>query len=287
MAEPLPYRFSLTPLGPARLAYATPTASQPSEYLESLANLRCFFVFRGQPSNVKCAEHPEGVSFSLAHGTEGSIVGRMKHNQLFRLATITVLFTAARLAAAEVEPGFISLCDGKSFDGWKPAEVNKETWKIEDGAFVTRGKTCHLFYVGSEAPFKNFDLKVDVMTDHGANGGIYFHTKYQEKGFPKAGFECQVDNTHSDWKKTGSLYDVVNIAKSPAQDDKWWTQEVIVKGNKITVKIDGQTLLEYTEPPGAQPGEYTRKLAYGTFALQAHDPKSVVRYKNIRVKKLD
>ena len=71
----------------------------------------------------------------------------------------------------------MALTDGKSFDGWKPAEVNSETWKIEDGAFVTRGKTCHLFYVGQEAPFKNFDLKVDVMTEHGANGGIYFHTK--------------------------------------------------------------------------------------------------------------
>ena len=195
--------------------------------------------------------------------------------------------TAASLMAADVEPGFTALSDGKTFDGWKPADENTETWSIEDGAFVAHGNRCHLFYVGDQAPFKDFDLKVDVMTGPHSNGGIYFHTKYQEKGFPKFGFECQVDNTHSDWKKTGSLYDVVNIAKSPAQDNKWWTEEVIVQGRKVTVKIDGQTLLEYTEPPGAQPGEYTRKLAYGTFALQAHDPKSIVRYKNIRVKKLD
>jgi hypothetical protein len=211
----------------------------------------------------------------------------MRYNLLFVLTTTAFLTVTHGLLAEDVEPGFTALSDGKTFNGWKSSIDHPDTWKIEDGAFVTRGQTAHLFYVGDLAPFTNFDLKVDVMTDHGANGGIYFHTQYQEKGFPKNGFECQVDNTHSDWKKTGSLYDVVNIAKAPAEDNKWWTQEVIVKGRKITVKIDGQTLFEYTEPLGAQPGEYTRKLAYGTFALQAHDPKSVVRYKNIRVKKLD
>jgi hypothetical protein len=47
-------------------------------------------------------------------------------------------------------------------------------------------------------------------------------------------------------------------------------------------------VLEYTEPPGAQPRkDFTRKLDSGTFALQAHDPGSVIRYKNIRVKRLE
>ena len=212
----------------------------------------------------------------------------MKRYFLFGLTAGGVLIAACALRAAEVEPGFTLLCDGTTFNGWKSSTDHPNTYKIEDGAFVARGETAHLYYVGDQGPFTNFDLKVDVMTEPGANGGIYFHTQYQEKGFPKYGFECQVDNTHSDWKKTGSLYDVVNIAKSPAQDNKWWTEEVIVQGNKITVKVDGQIVLEYTEPKGAQPGSnYTRKLAFGTFALQAHDPKSIVRYKNIRVKKMD
>jgi hypothetical protein len=212
----------------------------------------------------------------------------MKTISFLSLAAGSFLLVCLPGRGAELEPGFVALSDGKSFDGWQSSIDHTNTWKMEDGAFVTRGETAHLFYVGPLAPFTNFDLKVDVMTDHGANGGIYFHSRYQERGFPKYGFECQVDNTHSDWKKTGSLYDVVNIAKSPAQDDQWWTQEVIVQGRKVTVKINGETLLEYNEPPGTQPGsQYTRKLSSGTFALQAHDPKSVVRYKNIRVKRLD
>lgn len=125
------------------------------------------------------------------------------------------------------------------------------------------------------------------MTEPGANGGIYFHTKYQGKDWPKQGFESQVNVTHSDWKKTGSLYNVANLGVTPAKDNQWWTQSIIVQSNSVTVKIDGKTVLQYIEPPGAQPGkDFTRKLDEGTFALQAHDPKSVVRYKNIRVKRL-
>jgi len=52
--------------------------------------------------------------------------------------------------------------------------------------------------------------------------------------------------------------------------------------------VDGKKVVEYVEPAGAQPGsEYTRKLNEGTFCLQGHDPKSTIRYKNIRVKRLD
>ena len=212
----------------------------------------------------------------------------MKHNSLFVLAARALLTVTARLAAAEVEEGFTPLCDGKSFDGWKTAEESQDTWTIQDRAFVAHGSRCHLFYVGDPKPFKNFDLKVDVMTDPNSNGGIYFHTKYQAVSWPKAGFECQVNNTHSDWIKTGSLYGLVNIAHAPAQDGKWWTQEIIVKDLSVTVIIDGKKIFEYNEPPGTQSGKrFAHKLDEGTFALQGHDPNSVVRYKNIRVKRLD
>ena len=212
----------------------------------------------------------------------------MKRTLLLALASAALVTATAPLLAGDVEPGFTPLSDGKTFDGWKSSEANKDTWKIEDGAFVTRGKTCHLYYVGDEKPFKNFDLKVEVMTDHNSNGGIYFHTKYQSEGWPKGGFECQVNNTHGDWIKTGSLWGIVNVGLRAAEDNKWWTQEIMVKGNTVTVIIDGKKMLEYVEPAGAVAGkDFERKISEGTFALQGHDPKSTVRYKNIRVKKLD
>ncbi|HEY5910317.1 MAG TPA: DUF1080 domain-containing protein [Verrucomicrobiae bacterium] len=212
----------------------------------------------------------------------------MTYKQFAIVAVVSLLGATAPVVAAEVEEGFTPLMDGKTFDGWKMAEENKDTWKIEDGAFVANGNRCHLFYDGDLKPFKNFDLKVEVMTEPSSNGGIYFHTKYQAEGWPKGGFECQVNNTHGDWRKTGSLYNVVDIANSPAQDKKWWTQEIIVKGRSVTVLVDGKRVFEYIEPPGAQAGrDFERKLGEGTFALQGHDPGSTIRYKNIRVKRLD
>jgi len=212
----------------------------------------------------------------------------MKCELLCSLASVALLALKIPLTAAEVEPGFTALSDGKTFNGWKLAEENKDTWAIQDGAFVAHGNRCHLFYVGDGKPFRNFDLKVDVMTGPHSNGGIYFHTRYQAEGWPTGGFECQVNNTHSDWIKTASLYGIVNIGNSPAQDGKWWNQEIIVEGNSVTVLIDGKKVLQYVEPPGAQAGkDFERKISEGTFALQGHDPNSVVRYKNIRVKRLD
>ena len=205
----------------------------------------------------------------------------------FLIGSLVALATATALYAADSEEGFVQIFDGKTFNGWKIAEPENKSWRIEDDALIANGRPSHCYYVGDEKPFKDFEFKVDVMTEPGSNGGIYFHTKFQESSWPKAGFECQVNVSHTDWKKTASLYDIANLGVTPAQDNKWWTQHIIVKGNKVTVKIDGETVLEYNEPAGAQPGkDFQRKLSEGTFAFQAHDPKSVVRYKNVRVKRL-
>jgi hypothetical protein len=201
---------------------------------------------------------------------------------------VVALTLVSPLLRAEVEPGFKSLMDGKTFAGWKMAEENTNTWTIQDGAFVAKGNRCHLFYVGDDQPFKSFHLKVDVMTEPNSNGGIYFHTKYQPKDWPRAGFESQVNNTGKDWIKTGSLYGLINVSQSLATDRKWWTQEILVEGSKVTVKVDDKIVVQYFEPAGALPGkDFSRKLGEGTFALQGHDPGSTVHYKNIRVKRLD
>ena len=205
----------------------------------------------------------------------------------FLLSSLVGLASTIAVCAADSEEGFVSIFDGKTLSGWKTATESPQTWSIQDGALVAHGDRCHLFYIGDDRPFKDFEFKVDVMTEPGSNGGIYFHTKYQETGWPKAGFECQVNVSHTDYKKTGSIYDIANLGVTPAQDNKWWTQHISVKGKTVQVRIDGKLVLEYKEPPGTLAGkDFERKLGEGTFALQAHDPKSIVRFKNIRVKRL-
>ena len=205
----------------------------------------------------------------------------------FLLSSIAAAAMTAQIFAADPEAGFTPIFDGKTFNGWKIAEPETKSWRIEDGVIIAQGNRSHLYYVGDGQPFKDFEFKVDVMTEPGSNGGIYFHTVFQDSNWPKAGFECQVNVSHTDYKKTGSIYDIANLGVTPAQDNKWWTQHITVKGNTVQVRIDGKLVLEYKEPAGTQAGkDFMRKLGQGTFAFQAHDPKSVVRYKNVRVKRL-
>lgn len=203
------------------------------------------------------------------------------------VAGVAVLVGLAASAAA-AEEGFTSLFDGKSFQGWKINE-SPESWSIKDGVITAKGNRSHLFYVGDDKPFVNFELKVDVMTEKNSNGGIYFHTKYQESGWPKYGFEAQVNNSYtSDPRKTGSLYAVKDVLEAPAKDGEWFTEHIIVKGKHVVIKINDKVVVDYTEPDDAKPGqEFTRVVDKGTFALQAHDPGSTVHFKNIRVKRLD
>ena len=200
---------------------------------------------------------------------------------------VTCVLSLASLQAADKEDGWVSLFDGKSMKGWK-ANENKETWKFEKGNLVCHGPRSHLFYMGSDKPFVNFEFKAEVMTTPGSNAGIYFHTRYQENGWPKYGYEAQVNITHGDPKKTGSLYGVVNVSNPPAKDNEWWTQHIIVKGKHIEIKIYDKTVVNYTEPANqkATSNQFERRLASGTFALQGHDPKSKVYFRNIRVKRL-
>lgn len=179
------------------------------------------------------------------------------------------------------------LFDGKSLDGWKASE-NVDSWSVEEGAIVCAGPRSHLFYVGDGKAFKDFHFKAEVKTTPGSNAGIYFHTKFQEEGWPKYGFECQVNVTSSDPKKTSSLYGVVNVGDPPVKDNEWYTQEIIVKGKNIKLILNGQTMVDYTEAEGAKSNDpnFVRLLSEGTFALQAHDPESKVYFRNLQVKRL-
>ena len=210
-------------------------------------------------------------------------------NRILALGQLALLLCVSNLHAADKADGWVSLFDGKSLAGWKASE-NKKTWSIEEGAIVCHGDRSHLYYVGDTKPFVNFEFQADVMTKPNSNAGIYFHTRYQEIGWPKYGYETQVNNTYKrDPKRTASLYGVVNILEAPAKDNEWFTMHIAVKGRKITIKVGDKTLVNYEEPEGqkAFSDQFDRRLGKGTFALQGHDPHSQVYFKNIKVRRLD
>lgn len=213
---------------------------------------------------------------------------------LLRLLSILMFLLVAPFASADHHE-WHSLFDGRTLMGWQSNPENPESFSIEDGAIKVSGPRSHLFYVGTveDAKFKDFEFKAKVKTLPKANAGIYFHTRYQKDDWPSYGYEAQVNTTHGDKRKSGSLYavddvDEKRLAATGAEDGKWFDYYIKVYGKRVIIKINGKTLVDYTQPqdpPHAKdyPG---RLIGEGTFALQAHDPDSTVYFKDISVRPL-
>ena len=204
------------------------------------------------------------------------------------LAFVAASIVASGSFAADKAAGeWKTIWDGKTFAGWKASE-NKESWKIENGILTCNGERSHLFYVGEEQPMRNFEFECEVMTEPKSNAGIYFHTKYQEEGWPRFGYECQVNITHSDPKKSGGLYATADVANPPAKDGEWYKNYIKVEGRHVIIKINDVVTTDYTEPEGKEAfsKDFERRLGEGTIAFQAHDPISKVHFRNIRLRRL-
>ena len=193
---------------------------------------------------------------------------------------------------------WVAMFNGEDLTGWKINE-NPDAWSVVDGAIKSNGDRSHLFYLGTndtgetatglDKPFRNFHFKCMVKTEKNSNAGIYFHTRYQDSGWPAGGFEAQVNNSYDkDPRKTGSLYAVKDVAEAPAEDGEWFPYEIRVEGKNVKITVNDKTVVDYTEPDDAQPGDgFDRVLGAGTFALQAHDPGSTVYFKDLKVQRLE
>lgn len=215
----------------------------------------------------------------------------LKKNHKGFLMILISLLMLEFISAQESKNGsdWIPLFNGENLDGWKVGE-NEATFSVENGTIKVAGEKAHLFYNGEveNHDFKNFEFQASVMTRPGANSGIYFHTQYQESDWPIHGYEVQVNNSQQDWRRTGSLYSIADVIENYASDDEWYTEYIKVEGDRVIVKINDIVVVDYTEPenPKREGDGVHRILKSGTFALQGHDPGSVVYYKDIMVKPL-
>jgi hypothetical protein len=211
-------------------------------------------------------------------------------------AAVVTAGSAGQAQSPAPEAGFTALFNGRDFTGWKLA--TPESFRIENGAIVANGAPGHAYYDGPflDHAFRDFELRTDVMTRTGANGGIYVMTEFQERGFPAKGFEIQVNNSYErDPVKTGSLYHVLDVTETAAKDDEWFTETIIARGMTITVLVNGVETAKWTQPEDWQgtfrrsgrPEFPERRLQPGTIALQAHDADSTVYYRNIRIRAFD
>ena len=169
---------------------------------------------------------------------------------------------------------WVQLFNGKDLEGWTTHPDDKAKWKVKDGILIGSGHAGHLF--SKRGDYENFIYRVEAkINDHG-NSGQYFRTKYGPS-FPK-GYEAQINSTHSDPVRTGSLYNFVAVRDMLVKPDEWFTQEVTADGNHIVIKVNGKTTVDFVDKKNT----YTK----GHFALQQHDPGTVVMFRKIEVKEL-
>ena len=183
------------------------------------------------------------------------------------------MLAAACLWSADDGGGWISMFDGKTLDGWKAGD-HAASWSAKDGEIVGDGERSHLFYMLHECG--NCEFKAEVKINHGGNSGMYFRAKFGPE-WPD-GYEAQVNNTHSDWRRTGSLYGISDIKEQLIPDDTWWTQDVIARGNHIIIKVNDKVVVDYVD----KENRHTK----GLLALQQHNKGSVVEFRNLMMRPL-
>ena len=193
---------------------------------------------------------------------------------------VAVLGLAAGIGAGRADDAkWVPLFDGKTLSGWTIADGTTGTWKVENGEIHGSGPVSHLF--SPRGDYKNFRYKAEIKIADKANSGMYFRTE-KGPGFPN-GYEAQINSTHTDRVRTGSLYNLAKVYDMLVPPDTWFTQEVEAVGDHITIRVNGKTAVDFTASKAKDGKDYHTE---GYFAFQQHDPKSEVWIKNVEVMEL-
>ena len=209
---------------------------------------------------------------------------------LFGGLTAAALFTffLASPAGAEdkKDDGWKQLFNGKDLTGWKTHPDDKAKWEVKDGCIVGTGPAGHLF--SERGDYENFQFRIEAKINDKGNSGQYFRATFA-KAFPP-GYEAQINSTHSDPIRTGSLYPDYRdkysndekkkmvVFEQLVKPDEWFTQEVIAVGNHIIIKVNGKTTVDFVD----EKNRHTK----GHFAIQQHNQGSEVTIRKAEVKEL-
>ena len=184
-----------------------------------------------------------------------------------------ILATFLSCAGAFAADNWISLFDGKTLNGWK-ADAHPDSWSVKDGAMVGEGDKSVLFWMGREC--ENFEFKADVKISDGGNSGMFFRKGFGPGG--AKGYEAQINSTHVDPKKTGSLYNFQNVYEQLVAPETWFNQAVVADGNHIVIRVNGKVTADYVDAKNT--------FMKGYLALQQHNLGSVVAFKNLMMRTL-
>ncbi len=159
------------------------------------------------------------------------------------------------------------------------------SFTVEDGCIKAAGPKGNLIYTGTGAPvaWTDFDLSMKVKTENSGNSGVWVHCPPQASADSAVSLEVQIYNKPGDPEQTGSIFKVASLDKPMARDGQWFDLRVIVRGQTITVHVDGAKVNEWTQPAGwTPPSDVSRaKLGRGSIGLQGYGGQTWI--KDVRV----
>ncbi|MDF1826275.1 MAG: DUF1080 domain-containing protein [Verrucomicrobiales bacterium] len=199
----------------------------------------------------------------------------------------------------DLENPWIPLFNQKDLTGWK-ANTDPGAFTVANGILTAHAthpeNRGHLFAVeddGRLARFKDFELVLEAKGAPKSNSGIFFHTDMETRDGKlhlKNGYEIQLNSTEKEKRKTGSLYDVLDLSESPVDETNWFQLRIRVEGKRIQAWINDKQTVDYHEPlnPARSPQRAGRLLTPhgGAIAIQAHDDKSTFHFRKIRIRRL-
>jgi hypothetical protein len=206
-------------------------------------------------------------------------------------------FTLAPAAAQQAEPGFVSLFDGKTLNGWEVVGKRGDGYGVKDGViYCAAGGGGKLL---TEKQYDDFVLRFEFkMPPEGSNNGLGIRTP-KEGDAAYQGMELQILDEKAalagkwgqlkDAQYHGSLY-LVAAAKKGAMKPagEWNTQEVTANGSKITVVLNGQTILDFDIATVKDPAILKKhpglKNTTGHIGFLGHN--DYIEFRNIRIKEL-
>lgn len=212
----------------------------------------------------------------------------------------TCMLLVLGVAPCRAEGRWVELFNGRDLTGWK-TNVAPESYRVEEGVLRVHNPSAkvrsHLFFVGDDAEtlesFTDFELVAVCRAEPDSNSGVFFHTDYSERDTARhlgKGYEAQL-NSGGGKRRTGSLYAIEDIAESVVDESKWFEMRLVVQGKRITVRLNGQTVVDYIEPENPERPENRKNRLLdpdgGAIAIQAHDANSIWYFKEIKVRRLD
>lgn len=199
--------------------------------------------------------------------------------------------TASSTPMADAD-GFVSVFNGENLDGWVG---NTEGYGVEDGNLVCLKDGGGNLYIDQE--YSDFELHFEFMLEAGGNNGLGIRAE-QGKDAAYYGMELQIlDNTAEEyaelepWQFHGSVYGVAPALRGFQKPlGEWNQQQVIARGDQITVILNGETIVDVNIREAATPNTVDEKdhpgllNAKGYIGFLGHGHR--VAFRNIKIKSL-